>query len=147
LLSAIGTLQAAYRDNYVWPLKHLNEPVKEALIIVRPGLEVFFEDTLRVAHCLKRHLLVDHQRSPSRYNLDALNNLTENNWFLRLHPNASHEDSNGLRSGRPSAVRIVCMGQENGDTQGGKQRGDDLGHFRRPPRVAMPRTALFKNSQ
>jgi hypothetical protein len=24
-----------------------------------------------------------------------------------------------------SAVRIVCVGEENGDTQGGKQRGDD----------------------
>jgi hypothetical protein len=65
-LSAIGTLQAADCHNNVWSFKDLNQPVKEALIIVRPGLEVFFEDTLRVAYCLKRHLLVGHQRSPSR---------------------------------------------------------------------------------
>jgi hypothetical protein len=44
-----------------------------------------------------------------------------------------------------SAVRIVCVGEENGDTQGGKQRGDDLGHCCRPPRVAMPATAPFKS--
>ena len=59
-LSAIGTLQAAHCYNNVWSLKHLNQPVKEALIIVRPGLEVFFEDTLRVTYCLKRYLLVGH---------------------------------------------------------------------------------------
>ena len=58
MLSAIGTLQAANCHDNVWSLKHLNQPVKDALIIVRPGLEIFFEDTLRVAHCLKRHLLV-----------------------------------------------------------------------------------------
>jgi hypothetical protein len=65
-LAAIGPLHAADCHNNVWSFKDLNQPVKEALIIVRPGLEVFFEDTLRVAYCLKRHLLVGHQRSPSR---------------------------------------------------------------------------------
>lgn len=91
-LSAIGTLQAANRHNNVGSLKHLNQPVKEALIIVRPGLEIFFQDTLRVAHCLKRYLLVGHQRLPSGYNLDALNNPTENNWFQRRprHPSGAY---------------------------------------------------------
>jgi hypothetical protein len=46
-----------------------------------------------------------------------------------------------------SAVRIVGMGQENADTQKGKQPGHDLGHCRLPPRLAMPTTAVFKNSR
>ena len=35
------------------PLKHLDKLVKDALVIVRSGLQIFFENALRVAHCLK----------------------------------------------------------------------------------------------
>jgi hypothetical protein len=46
-----------------------------------------------------------------------------------------------------SAVRIVCVSHENAGTKKGKQSGDQLGHYCPPPRLAMPGTALFKNSR
>jgi hypothetical protein len=64
-LSAIGTLQAVDCDNDVRPLQDLYQPFKDPLVIVRPRLQVFFKDTMCVAHRLKRHLLVGHQRSLS----------------------------------------------------------------------------------
>jgi hypothetical protein len=64
-LSAIGTLQAVDCHNDVWPLEDLNQPFEDPLVIVRPRFQVFFNDTMCVAHRLKRHLLVGHQRSLS----------------------------------------------------------------------------------
>jgi hypothetical protein len=46
-----------------------------------------------------------------------------------------------------SAVRMIRVSQENAGTKKGKQRGDQLGHCCRPPRLAMPGTALFRNSR
>jgi hypothetical protein len=60
-LPAIGALQAIDRNNKVGPLEHLNQPLKNALIIiVWARLQVFFKDALRVADGLKRQLLIGH---------------------------------------------------------------------------------------
>jgi hypothetical protein len=61
-VAVMGTLEAVNRHDNVRALKHLNKPFKYPLIVMRPGLQKFFEDTMRVAHRLKRHLLVGHQR-------------------------------------------------------------------------------------
>jgi hypothetical protein len=65
LVAAIGALEAVNRHHNVRALKDLDKPFKYPLIIMRPGLQKFFKDTMRVAHRLKRHLLVGHQRSLS----------------------------------------------------------------------------------
>ena len=62
---AIGTLQAVDGYDDVWPLEDLNQPFKDPLVIVRPRFQIFFNDTMCVAHRLKRHLFVGHQRSLS----------------------------------------------------------------------------------
>ena len=64
-IAAIGTLEAVNRHHNVRALKDLNKSFKNPLIVMRPGLQKFLKDTMRVAHRLKRHLLVGHQRSPS----------------------------------------------------------------------------------
>jgi len=46
-------LQAIDGHKHVGPFEHLNQLVKDALVIVRSGLQIFFEDALRVAHGLK----------------------------------------------------------------------------------------------
>jgi hypothetical protein len=47
-------------------LKHLNQPVQEALAIVRSRFKVFFNDAVGVADGLKRQFLIGHV--PSRGN-------------------------------------------------------------------------------
>jgi hypothetical protein len=56
----VRALQAVDCHNNLWPLKNLNQPVKDALIIVRPWLQILFKDALRVAHRLQRNLLIGH---------------------------------------------------------------------------------------
>jgi hypothetical protein len=51
--SPATALQASDGYKHVGPLEHLNQLVKDALVIVRSGLQIFFKDPLRVAHCLK----------------------------------------------------------------------------------------------
>jgi hypothetical protein len=63
-IAATGTLEAVNRHHNVRALKHLNKPFENPPIIMRPGLQKFFKDTMRVAHRLKRH---GHQRSLSWY--------------------------------------------------------------------------------
>jgi hypothetical protein len=66
----------------------------------------------------------------------------------RASLSARSRRADGLRFGPPaSAVRIVCVSQENADTKKSKQARDYLSHCCRPPRLAMPGTALFKNSR
>jgi hypothetical protein len=51
---AVATLQAIDGDNKVRPLEHFNQPVEDALVIVRARLQIFFKDALSLAYGLKR---------------------------------------------------------------------------------------------
>jgi hypothetical protein len=51
--SPAAALQAIDGYKHVGSLEHLNQLVKDALVIVRSGLEIFFENALRIAHRLK----------------------------------------------------------------------------------------------
>jgi hypothetical protein len=44
--TVVTALQATDRDDKVRPIKYLNQPIKEALVIMRPGFEIFFDDAL-----------------------------------------------------------------------------------------------------
>ena len=48
-----AALQTINGHKYVGPLEHLDQLVKDALVIVWSGLQIFFQDALRVAHGLK----------------------------------------------------------------------------------------------
>jgi hypothetical protein len=48
-----AALQAINGYQHVGPLEHLDQLVKDALVIVWSGLQIFFQDALRVAHGLK----------------------------------------------------------------------------------------------
>jgi hypothetical protein len=51
--SSTAALQTINGDNNVGSLEHLNQPIEDALVIVRSRLKVFFEDALCIAHGLK----------------------------------------------------------------------------------------------
>jgi hypothetical protein len=51
---AVAALQAIDGNNKVGPLKHFNQPVKDALVVVRARLQIFFKDALSLAYGLKR---------------------------------------------------------------------------------------------
>jgi hypothetical protein len=51
---AVAALQAIDGDNKAGPLEHLNQPIKDALVVVRARLQIFFKDALRLAYGLKR---------------------------------------------------------------------------------------------
>jgi hypothetical protein len=51
---AVAALQAIDGDNKVGPLEHFNQPIKDALVVVRTRLQIFFKDALRLADGLKR---------------------------------------------------------------------------------------------
>jgi hypothetical protein len=50
LASPAAALQAIDGYKHVGPLQILNQPVKEVLIIMRSGFQIFFKDVLRFAH-------------------------------------------------------------------------------------------------
>jgi hypothetical protein len=54
LLAATTALQSINRDDNIGPLKYLDQPIKQVLVVMRSRLEIFFEDALCVAHGLKR---------------------------------------------------------------------------------------------
>jgi hypothetical protein len=58
--SPAAALQAIDGYKHVGPLEHLNQLVKDALVIVRSGLQIFFENALCVTHGLKGYLLICH---------------------------------------------------------------------------------------
>jgi hypothetical protein len=51
---AVAALQAIDGDNKVGPLEHFNQPIKDALVVVRARLQIFFKDALSLAYSLKR---------------------------------------------------------------------------------------------
>jgi hypothetical protein len=51
---AVAALQAIDGDDKVGPLEHFNQPVKDALVVVRARLQIFFKDALSLAYSLKR---------------------------------------------------------------------------------------------
>jgi hypothetical protein len=51
---AVAALQAIDGDNKVGPLEHFNQPIKDALVVVRARLQIFFKDALSLAYGLKR---------------------------------------------------------------------------------------------
>jgi hypothetical protein len=59
----VATLQAIDGDNKAGPLEHFNQPVKDALVVVRARLQIFFKDALCLAYGLKRQLLIGHNFS------------------------------------------------------------------------------------
>jgi hypothetical protein len=60
---AVAALQAIDGDNKVGPLEHFDQPVKDALLVVRARLQIFFKDALSLAYGLKRQLLIGHNFS------------------------------------------------------------------------------------
>jgi hypothetical protein len=59
----VAALQAIDGDNKAGPLEHFNQPVKDALVVVRARLQIFFKDALCLAYGLKRQLLIGHNFS------------------------------------------------------------------------------------
>jgi hypothetical protein len=53
-------LQPAEGCDHFISIKHLNQPVKQALLVVWPRLKIFLEDTLGIADGLKHRLLIGH---------------------------------------------------------------------------------------
>jgi hypothetical protein len=109
-------LQPVDCHNNVWSLKDLHQPFKEPLIIVRSGCRTSSMDMLRVAHRLKRQLLVGHQHGHfpgimGTRQITLLKTIGSYAVVLRLSPPTS-------------AVRIVCVGQENAGTKKGKHTSD-----------------------
>jgi hypothetical protein len=51
---AVAALQPIDGDNKVGPLEHFNQPIKDALVVVRARLQIFFKDALSLAYGLKR---------------------------------------------------------------------------------------------
>jgi hypothetical protein len=51
---AVAALQAIDGNNKIGPLEYFNQPVKDALVVVRARLQIFFKDALSLAYGLKR---------------------------------------------------------------------------------------------
>jgi hypothetical protein len=51
---AVAALQTIDGNNKVGPIEHFNQPVKDALVVVRARLQIFFKDALSLAYGLKR---------------------------------------------------------------------------------------------
>jgi hypothetical protein len=51
---AVAALQAIDGDNKAGPLEHFNQPIKDALVVVRARLQIFFENALSLAYGLNR---------------------------------------------------------------------------------------------
>jgi hypothetical protein len=58
----IAVLQTIDGDNEVGSRKHLDQPVKKALVVVRSGFEILFKDPLRFAHGFESQLPVRHPK-------------------------------------------------------------------------------------
>ena len=53
-------LQAAYSDDQIGAFENFHQLLEDALIVLRPGPKVFFQDELRVVDRLKSQLLIGH---------------------------------------------------------------------------------------
>ncbi|VIO78790.1 hypothetical protein CI1B_74640 [Bradyrhizobium ivorense] len=59
-------LQSAHSNYEIGPLKNLHQPVKNALIVMGTGLEVFVQYALGLTDGLKSKLLIGHNFLPIR---------------------------------------------------------------------------------
>jgi hypothetical protein len=58
-------LQWAYSDDQIGPFENPHQPVENApLVVLRAGLKVIFQYSLRFADVLKSQLLISHYFSP-----------------------------------------------------------------------------------
>ena len=53
-------LQAAYSDYQIGAFENFHQLVEDTLIVLRPGLKVFFQYELRFVNRLKSQLLISH---------------------------------------------------------------------------------------
>ena len=53
-------LQAAYSDDQIGALEYFHQLLEDALVVLRPGPQEFFEDELRFVDRLKSQLLIGH---------------------------------------------------------------------------------------
>ena len=63
-LEAAALLQSAYSAHHVRAFENFHQLVEDTLIILGPGLKIFFQYELRFADCLKGQLLISHAFSP-----------------------------------------------------------------------------------
>jgi hypothetical protein len=61
-LEATTLLQAAYGSHHIGSFENFYQLVEDALIVLRTGLQVFFQYELRLANCLNSQLLISHTR-------------------------------------------------------------------------------------
>jgi hypothetical protein len=59
-------LQAAYCDYQIGAFENFHQPVKDILIVLRPGPKIFFQYELRFANCLNGQLVITHPSYPSK---------------------------------------------------------------------------------
>jgi len=62
------SLQAAYGDHQIGAFEDFHQPVKDTLVVLRPGPKIFFEYELRFIHRLKSQLLISHFLLPHQTN-------------------------------------------------------------------------------
>lgn len=62
-------LQPAEGCDHLVSIQHLNQPVKQALLVVWPRLKIFLEDTLSIADGLKHRLLIGHDVISGRWEI------------------------------------------------------------------------------
>ena len=58
------SLQAAYGDHQIGAFEDFHQPVKDTLVVLRPGPKIFFEYELRLVYRLKSQLLIGHLFTP-----------------------------------------------------------------------------------
>jgi hypothetical protein len=64
--SETAALHSTDSDHKIGAVEHLDQPVEDALIVMRSRLDVFLMYSLRFANGLKSQLLISHSLSPRR---------------------------------------------------------------------------------
>jgi hypothetical protein len=62
--NSASLLKSANSDDQIGPFENFHQLIQDTLVVLRPGLKVFFQDALRFANRLKSQLLISHCFSP-----------------------------------------------------------------------------------
>src|ERR1700676_3758690 len=80
------SLQAAYSDYQIGAFKNFHQLVEDMLIVLRPGLKVFFHYELRFVNRLKSQLLISHLFLPIKQMLPRTKERTKNQAAFGKYP-------------------------------------------------------------
>jgi len=82
----VSLLQSAYSNYQIGAFENFHQLVEDALIVLGPGLKVFFQEELRLANRMKSQLLISHRFFTHQTNCRAAKEKEKSSRSLGISP-------------------------------------------------------------